>query len=116
MRQPRLNGRQARWCMYLTPFEFVIKHRPGKSNPADGLSRQINPLLGDARGDDLLMPIRDRMVPVSAYTQSVTQTCVTVQNLAAGKTFDVTWEPFSAYASSDPVNLVDASEVDEPDK
>ena len=41
---------------------------------------------------------------------------MTVQNLAAGKTFDVTWEPFSAYASSDPVNLADASEVDEPDE
>ena len=27
MRQPKLNGRQARWCLFLTPFDFVIKHR-----------------------------------------------------------------------------------------
>jgi hypothetical protein len=26
MRQPRMNGRQARWCLYLTPFDFLIKH------------------------------------------------------------------------------------------
>jgi transposase InsO family protein len=42
MKQPKLNGRQARWLMFLTPFEFVIKHRSGKTNPADGLSRKPN--------------------------------------------------------------------------
>lgn len=40
MRQPRLNGRQARWCMFLSPFHFIIKHRAGKTNPADGPSRR----------------------------------------------------------------------------
>lgn len=39
MQQPKINGRQARWCLYLTPFDFVILHRSGKTNPADGLSR-----------------------------------------------------------------------------
>ena len=42
MSQTKLTGRQARWCMYLMPFEFVIKHRSGKTNPADGLSRIPN--------------------------------------------------------------------------
>lgn len=40
MKQPKLNGRQARWCMFLAPFDFVIKHRSGKSNPADAPSRR----------------------------------------------------------------------------
>ena len=40
MRQQRLNGRQACWCMFLSPFNFVIKHRAGKNNPADAPSRR----------------------------------------------------------------------------
>jgi hypothetical protein len=40
MRQPRINGRQARWLVYLTPYDFIIRHRPGLLNPADGPSRR----------------------------------------------------------------------------
>ena len=40
MKQPRINGRQARWLVYLTPYNFIIKHRPGLLNPADSLSRR----------------------------------------------------------------------------
>lgn len=40
MKQQHLNGRQARWCMYLSGFDFTIKHQPGKRNPADGPSRR----------------------------------------------------------------------------
>src|SRR5438045_7595086 len=40
MKQPKINGRQARWLVYLTPYDFVIKHRPGTLNPADGPSRR----------------------------------------------------------------------------
>lgn len=40
MKQNYLNGRQARWCMYLAGFDFTIKHQPGKRNPADGPSRR----------------------------------------------------------------------------
>jgi transposase InsO family protein len=40
MRQPKLNGRQARWCYYLTPYDFVIKWRSGSTNPADAPSRR----------------------------------------------------------------------------
>src|SRR5438045_8194527 len=42
MKQPKINGRQARWFVYLTPYDFVIKHRPGTLNPADGPSRRPN--------------------------------------------------------------------------
>jgi transposase InsO family protein len=40
MRQPKINGRQARWLVYLTPYDFIIRHRPGLQNPADGPSRR----------------------------------------------------------------------------
>ena len=40
MKQPRINGRQARWLVYLTLYDFIIRHRPGLLNPADGLSRR----------------------------------------------------------------------------
>ena len=40
MKQPRINGRQARWLIFLTPYDFIIRHRPGLLNPADGPSRQ----------------------------------------------------------------------------
>jgi hypothetical protein len=40
MRQPRLNGRQARWCMYLAGYDFVIYHQEGKRNAADAPSRR----------------------------------------------------------------------------
>src|SRR5438045_6616068 len=35
MKQPKINGRQARWLVYLTPYD-----RPGTLNPADGPSRR----------------------------------------------------------------------------
>ena len=40
MRQPRLNGRQARWCYYLTPYDFIIKYRSGATNLADAPLRR----------------------------------------------------------------------------
>jgi hypothetical protein len=40
MKQPRINGRQARWLVHLTPYDFIIRHRPGLLNPADGPSRR----------------------------------------------------------------------------
>ena len=42
MKQPRINSRQARWLVYLTPYNFIIRHRPGLLNPADGPSRRPN--------------------------------------------------------------------------
>jgi len=37
----KLNYRQARWALYLSQFNFMLKHIPGKSmGKADGLSRR----------------------------------------------------------------------------
>jgi hypothetical protein len=35
-----LNGRQARWAIALSGYDFIIVHRPGKKNPADAPSRR----------------------------------------------------------------------------
>lgn len=37
--QPNLKDRQARWLEYLSMFNFTIVYTPGKTNPADALSR-----------------------------------------------------------------------------
>ena len=41
MMSQKLNHRQARWALYLSQFNFALKHVPGKSmGKADGLSRR----------------------------------------------------------------------------
>ena len=42
MKQPKINSRQAKQLVYLTPYDFIIKHRLGLLNPADGLSRRLD--------------------------------------------------------------------------
>jgi len=40
MTSQKLNRRQVRWALYLSRFNFTLKHVPGKSmGKADGLSR-----------------------------------------------------------------------------
>lgn len=62
MRQPKLNGRQARWCMFLTPFDFVIKHRTGKSNPADAPSRRPDYEAEAQSRTEYLSPLQAKVV------------------------------------------------------
>jgi len=41
MTSQKLNCRQARWALYLSQFNFMLKHIPGKSmGKVDGLSRR----------------------------------------------------------------------------
>lgn len=40
MNHKQMTRRQARWCLTLSTVDFVIGHRPGLSNPADGPSRR----------------------------------------------------------------------------
>jgi len=41
MTSQKLNSRQARWALYLSRFNFTLKHVPGKSiGKADGLSKR----------------------------------------------------------------------------
>ena len=40
MKQPRINSRQARQLIFLTLYDFIIRHRPGLLNPTNRPSRQ----------------------------------------------------------------------------
>ena len=43
MTSQKLNQRQARWALYLSQFNFTLKHIPGKSmGKADKLSRRLD--------------------------------------------------------------------------
>jgi len=43
MTSQKLNHRQARWALYLSQFNFTLKHVPGKSmGKVDGLSRRLD--------------------------------------------------------------------------
>jgi len=43
MKAQKLNRRQARWSLYLSRFNFALKHVVGKSmGRADSLSRRVN--------------------------------------------------------------------------
>jgi hypothetical protein len=64
MKQPKLNGWQACWCMFLIPFDFIIKHRSGKSNSADGPSRQWKSFEKVVFNTKLIQPIQQRIVGI----------------------------------------------------
>ena len=52
MTSQNLNCRQARWALYLSRFDFILKHVLGrKMGKADGLSRRSNWERG-AKGDN----------------------------------------------------------------
>ena len=43
MKAQKLNRRQARWTLYLSQFDFTLKHVPGtRMGKADGLSRRLD--------------------------------------------------------------------------
>jgi len=43
MKAQKLNQRQAHWALYLSRFDFTLKHIPGtKMEKADRLSRRLN--------------------------------------------------------------------------
>ena len=60
MSSQNLNCRQARWALYLSRFDFVLKHIPGsKMGKADRLSRRSNwekGVEGDNKERTLLKP------------------------------------------------------------
>jgi hypothetical protein len=55
----KLNHRQARWSLYLSRFNFIMHHQPGKSmGKCDALSRHANhnPGIDNNRDVTLLKP------------------------------------------------------------
>jgi len=53
MKAQKLNRRQARWTLYLSRFDFTLKHVPGtRMGKADGLSRRLDWKIGINRDNE----------------------------------------------------------------
>ena len=76
MTTKELNGRQARWAEKLARFDFVIQHRPGKSNPADAPSRRPDYEMSEAERASTALPTLRNLLggpPVDATVSAVKQ-------------------------------------------
>ena len=59
----KLNQRQARWVLYLSRFNFILKHVPGsRIGKADRLSRRLNWKKGTDKDNDNQILIKDKWV------------------------------------------------------
>jgi len=60
MKVQKLNQRQAQWALYLSRFDFTLKHVPvTKMGKADGLSRRLDWKLGIDRDNENQVVIKD---------------------------------------------------------
>lgn len=57
----QLNGRQARWAMLLACYDFIIQHRPGKTNPADAPSRRPDYAEETQKQNELLPTLQKKL-------------------------------------------------------
>ena len=63
MKAQKLNQRQARWALYLSRFDFILKHVPGtKMGKADGLSRRADWKVGIDKDNDSQIFIKDNWI------------------------------------------------------
>jgi len=67
MGSQKLNHRQARWALYLSRFDFILKHVPGSSmGRADSLSRQPDWQVGIERDNKDRVLIKKEWMEVRA--------------------------------------------------
>ena len=60
MKAQKLNQRQARWALYLSRFDFMLKHVPGtRIGKADGLSRRLDWKIGVDKDNENQVFIKD---------------------------------------------------------
>ena len=63
MKAQKLNRRQARWALYLSRFDFTLKHVAGsKMGKADGLSRRADWKVGTDKDKDNQVIIKDQWI------------------------------------------------------
>jgi len=60
MRVQKLNWRQARWALYLSRFDFILKHVPEtRMGKVDGLSRRLDWKVGVDKNNESQIIIKD---------------------------------------------------------
>jgi len=65
MSNQKLNRRQARWALYLSRFDFVLKCVPGgKIGKADGLSRRLDWEIGIDKDNEKWMLVKREWLEV----------------------------------------------------
>ena len=63
MKAQKLNSRQARWALYLSRFDFILKHVAGtKIGKADGLSRRVDWKVGVEKDNKDQVFIKDNWI------------------------------------------------------
>jgi len=63
MKAQKLNQRQARWALYLSRFDFILKHVVGsKMRKADGLSRRVDWKVGIDRDNENQVIIKNNWI------------------------------------------------------
>ena len=68
----KLNRRQARWSLYLSRFDFTLKHIAGKSmERADSLSRRVDWAEGVERDNENQVMLKEEWLEVRAMEQLV---------------------------------------------
>ena len=72
MKAQNLNQRQARWSLYLSRFDFALKHVAGKSmGRADSLSRRVDWAKGVERDNENQVMLKEEWLEVRVIEQSV---------------------------------------------
>jgi hypothetical protein len=77
-----LRGRLARWVYRLAAFDFDIEHRPGKTNPADPLSRRPDYMATEITYQDVLPTLQAKLQMTAKLSES--QRAVIAHLSAAG--------------------------------
>jgi len=72
MKAQKLNQRQARWSLYLSRFDFALKHVAGKSmGRADSLSGRVDWAEGVERDNENQVMLKEEWLEVRAMEQLV---------------------------------------------
>ena len=72
MKAQKLNRRQARWSLYLSRFDFALKHVAGKSmERADSLSRRVDWAEGVEKDNENQIVLKEEWLEVRAMEQLI---------------------------------------------
>jgi transposase InsO family protein len=77
-----LRGRLARWVYRLAGFDFDLEHRPGKTNPADPLSRRPDYMAREITYEDVLPTMMRKLQLAGDLSEPV---LATVARIRAGE-------------------------------